>query len=154
MNSLFVLFDSLLTVFRSEGTAVVTYDKYSDARSAIAEYDGQTALGQRLEVGIDSIVPSARSPDNARDLRSRIQRDSRDRRDDRTRNAPSSASNRTRGGRLEKGSSRRRGPVTAEDLDAELDNYINQRNQGDAQKVADTGAEAVADGINDGMLID
>ncbi|CCG84662.1 protein of unknown function [Taphrina deformans PYCC 5710] len=138
---------------RSEGIAFVTYDRYGDAKTAIQEYDGQSALGQLLEVELDSVVPPPRNNPN-RDLASRISGEPRGRRDEGPRRGGS------RGGRgqprPEKSSTTRRGPVTADDLDAELDNYINQRNNGDSQKVAEagTGTANTTDSGLDGMQID
>lgn len=99
---------------------------------------------------LDSVVPPPRDG-GERGLADRISNGSRRRRDDGPRRtAPSRDGGRS--GRGEKASTARRGPVTADDLDAELDNYINQRNNGDSQKVADSGA--AAEGGGDGMMID
>lgn len=132
----------------SEGVAFVTYDSYRDAKLAVDEFDGQSALGQRLEVELDSVVAPPRDYDG--DLRSRIHTEPRERRDDRRQTARRGRGRDAKAGKST--STQKRGAVTADDLDAELDNYINQRNGGDTQKVADTGAGA--NGGNDGMLID
>lgn len=85
------------------------------------------------------------------DLKSRVHQDSRDQNS--RRSGPSNTGRSRRGGKQGASSSTRtRGPVTVDDLDAELENYINQRNNGDSQKVAETGAGA--DDEADGMLID
>lgn len=138
----------------------MTYDRYSDAKLAITKYDGQAALGQLLEVELDSVVPPPRTSD--RDLASRIsggheRRDARGGAGPERRQEPRSGRGSGRGrARGEKAanapSSARRGPVTLDELDNELDNYINQRNKGDSQKVAESGAEG--GNAEDGMQID
>lgn len=115
----------------------MTYDRYGDAKSAVSQYDGQSALGQRLEVEIEEAGPTPRHGGSG--LASRISDDARNSGD-----RGSSSGPRPRGGRGRErapktgkpASTARRGPVTAEDLDAELDNYINQRN-GDSQTTSE-----------------
>lgn len=141
----------------SEGYAFVTYDRYADAKAAIAEYDGEYAMGQKLRVEMDAVVPPPRS--EGRDLASIIGRPSLTGGDGDTERGAGRAPrvHQRRGaagvnGNTSKKASTRRAPVTVDDLDAELDNYINQRPEGNAQKVADTGASA--DGGAEGMQID
>jgi THO complex subunit 4 len=42
---------------RSEGVAYVTYNRYSDAKTAIAEFDGANAKGQPIRISITSSGP-------------------------------------------------------------------------------------------------
>lgn len=118
----------------------MTYERYDDARLAISKYDRQAALGQLLGVELDAVVPPPR--EDGRPLASRIEHAPDRRRGSRP----------ARGGRVPREEPRtraRRGPVTLDDLDNELDNYINQRPSG---SVAESGAEASKG--DDGMQID
>ncbi|KAL2813250.1 hypothetical protein BJX63DRAFT_227013 [Aspergillus granulosus] len=42
---------------RSEGVAYITYNRYSDAKAAIAEFDGANAKGQPIRISIASSAP-------------------------------------------------------------------------------------------------
>ncbi|KAL3464002.1 hypothetical protein BJX64DRAFT_256050 [Aspergillus heterothallicus] len=42
---------------RSEGVAYVTYNRYADAKAAIAEFDGANAKGQPIRISISSSAP-------------------------------------------------------------------------------------------------
>lgn len=125
---------------RSEGICFVTYSRYGEAKQAIREYDGQLALGQRLEVEIDE---APREP-SGRDLASRISAPM-----DRRPTGPARGSQSSRGRGRGRPTTTKRGPVSAADLDAELDSFMSQRNDGEQQKSAQNG-----DANADGMQID
>ena len=130
---------------RSDGMCYVTYDDHRDARRAITEYDGQKALGLKLVVEYDD---RADNHANGRDLASRISKGPYEGNDSR----PIRSSGRGRGrGREARNSTAptRRGPVSAADLDAELDSFMSQRTE-----AADQPVQPVAAENGDGMQID
>jgi len=107
---------------RPEGIALVTYDDPRDAEYAIEKYDGERAAGLRLKVGIDReplATSFRRPPPRAPSMFERIgpkrvERRAPSRRTVAARPPPSARANRGPAGRPHK---------TAEQLDAELDDY-------------------------------
>ncbi len=116
---------------RSQGIAYVTYDYADDAQLAVEQYDGANAYGQPISVDIERFesasVPLARRIDGGRLPRGppRYSRD--DSRERRTGRGERGRERRIgRGVPVAPGPSRERRPkATVEDLDAQLDGYMN-----------------------------
>ncbi|ODQ55028.1 RNA-binding domain-containing protein [Saitoella complicata NRRL Y-17804] len=127
---------------RSTGIAYVVYESIADARDAIRQFDGQKAAGQPLAISMDgSGVPSGRG--RSRSPPRRGHGDSyRPGAGDR---APSAPRGRGRGrgasGRgRERGERREVRPAkTQDDLDRELEEYLNGRGHGEGGKAAADG---------------
>jgi THO complex subunit 4 len=100
---------------RSDGVAFVTYLSMTDAKEAIAKFDGAKAAGQPITVTLDTEGPPRRHETRPRDRAFRAP--------PRVGGRMASSGGRGRGPPGER--RERRPPRTQDDLDKELDDFMN-----------------------------
>ncbi|ORY85031.1 hypothetical protein BCR37DRAFT_378010 [Protomyces lactucae-debilis] len=149
---------------RSTGKCYVDYERRNDALEAVRQFDTRLCGGQRLQVELITL------PQKNNDLGSRLRFDSDNyerpgrgqsgRGGDSRQGGERGGRGDRRGGRKDaaaagaggSGKRVRRGPATAEQLDAELDAYLNAKTPSHSEGVA--GGDAPAGGDADGMQVD